>query len=136
VVTGLRLFVYGSLRRDAPGSRHELLGDAECLGPGRVRGRLLDLGAYPGLVAAVTRDEWVRGEVYAIPGRRTLARLDAYEDYDPERPERSLFLRREAAVELDSTATVTAWVYVYAGPARRARRIASGDYCAAAESDA
>lgn len=124
-----RLFVYGSLRRDAPGSRHELLGEgAEFLGRGRVRGRLLDLGAYPGLVAAVTQDEWVRGELHAIPGRRALARLDAYEDYDPRRPERSLFLRREAKVELDSGEVIAAWVYVYAGTVALGSRIASGDY--------
>lgn len=128
-MTTPRLFVYGSLRRDAPGSRHELLGEAaEFLGHGRVRGRLLDLGAYPGLVAAVTRAEWVRGELHAIPGQRALARLDAYEDYNPRRPERSLFLRREARVELDSGEVVAAWVYVYAGAVARGRRIASGDY--------
>lgn len=123
------LFVYGSLRRDVPGGRAELLGDdAEFLGPGSVRGRLLDLGAYPGLVPAVTRDERVRGELYAIRGRRILAALDAYEDYDPQRPERSLFLRREVQVELDSGESRTAWVYWYAGPPGRGRRIVSGDY--------
>ena len=125
----LPLFVYGSLRRDAPGSRHELLGKkAEFLGHGRVRGRLLDLGAYPGLVAAVAGTDWVRGELHAIPDERALARLDAYEDYDPRRPDRSLFLRQEARVELDFGEAVAAWVYVYAGTATRARRIASGDY--------
>lgn len=124
-----RLFVYGSLRRDAPDGRADLLGDgAELVGRGRVRGRLLDLGAYPGLVPAVTREERVRGELYAIRSRRTLAALDAYEDYDPRRPERSLFLRREAQVELDSGNTTRAWVYWYAGPVGRGRRIASGDY--------
>lgn len=128
-MSSTRLFVYGSLRGDVPGGRSELLGDAaELLGTGRVRGRLLDLGAYPGLVPAVMRDERVRGELYAIRGRRTLAALDAYEDYDPRRPERSLFLRREAQVELDSGAITTAWVYWYAGPTGRGRRIASGDY--------
>jgi gamma-glutamylcyclotransferase (GGCT)/AIG2-like uncharacterized protein YtfP len=129
MVSTQRLFVYGSLRRDAPGGRADLLGDdAEFLGVGRVRGRLFDLGAYPGLLPAVTRDERVRGELYVIRSRRTLSRLDAYEDFDPRRPERSLFLRREALVEMDSGATTTAWVYWYAGPASRGRRIASGDY--------
>lgn len=124
-----RLFVYGSLRRDVPGGRPELLGaGSELLGYGRVRGRLLDLGAYPGLVPAVTREDWVRGELYELGGRRALAGLDAYEDYDPRRPERSLFLRRETSVELDSGDTMTAWVYCYAGPLGRGRRIASGDY--------
>lgn len=124
-----RLFVYGSLRRGAPNNRAELLGaDAEFLGTGRVRGRLLDLGAYPGLVPAVTREERVRGELYALRGRHALAALDAYEDYDPRRPESSLFLRRETRVELDSGATMTAWAYWYAGPPARGRRIISGDY--------
>jgi gamma-glutamylcyclotransferase (GGCT)/AIG2-like uncharacterized protein YtfP len=133
VVTATRLFVYGSLRRDAPGGRSELLGaGAKFLGRGRVRGRLLDLGDYPGLVRAVTRDDRVRGELYSISGRRTLAELDAYEDYDPRHPEQSLFLRRESRIELDSGETTTAWVYLYAGPVARGRRIASGDYLDAA----
>ena len=125
----MRLFVYGSLRRDVPGSRQEMFGDTpDFLGHGRVRGRLLDLGAYPGLVPAVTRDEWVHGELYAIAGWRSLARLDAYEDYDPRRPGRSLFLRRATRVTLESGDTNTAWVYFYAGPAARGRHVASGDY--------
>jgi gamma-glutamylcyclotransferase (GGCT)/AIG2-like uncharacterized protein YtfP len=129
VVRTLRLFVYGSLRRDVPGNRQDVFGDApDFLGRGRVRGRLLDLGAYPGLVPAITRNEWVHGELYAITGWRSLARLDAYEDYDPRRPERSLFLRREVRVTLDSGESNTAWAYFYAGPAARGRHIASGDY--------
>lgn len=124
-----RLFVYGSLRRDVPGGRPELLGaGAQFLGHGRVRGRLLDLGAYPGLVAPVTRNDQVRGELYELGDDRAFGRLDAYEDFDPRHPERSLFLRREARVKLDAGQTMTAWAYFYAGPIELGRRISSGDF--------
>ena len=128
-MTAPGLFVYGSLRRDVPGGRQDLLAAvAGFRGHGRVRGRLLDLGDYPGLVATVRRDEWVRGELYTLPGPNALQALDRYEDYDAARPERSLFVRRMTTVRLDAGARARAWVYEYAGPSGRARRIPSGDY--------
>lgn len=125
------LFVYGSLRRDVPGGRQDLLAAAALFrGHGRVRGRLLDLGEYPGLVASVRRDEWVRGELYTLPGATVLRAVDRYEDYRPAHPERSLFVRRMTTVFLDTGQRTRAWIYEYAGPSGRARRIPSGDYAA------
>lgn len=123
------LFVYGSLRRDAPRGRHDLLaGHAEFIGPGRVRGRLYDLGDFPGLVAAVTRDEWVRGELYALASPGALVALDEYEDFDPAAPETSLFRRVRREVLMATGGRERAWVYEFAGPVAGRRRVMSGEW--------
>jgi gamma-glutamylaminecyclotransferase len=72
------VFVYGSLLKGE--ANHHLLRGAEYLGPGRTPPayRLLDLGAYPGLVADGTIA--VAGEVYRVAAS-LLGTLDALEEH-------------------------------------------------------
>lgn len=116
------LFVYGTLRREAP--MHALLsGAAEHLGEAGFRGRLWDLGAYPGVTDSRARGDRVRGELYALveaERERLLDALDRYEGDAFERAEREV-------VTPDGTRHI-AWVYVFLGSTRGARRIESGDY--------
>jgi len=58
---------------------------------------------------ALTRQTFVTAGVAA----GTLAALDRYEDFRPDDPEASLFLRVEAEVTLHDVRTVMCWVYVY-----------------------
>jgi gamma-glutamylcyclotransferase (GGCT)/AIG2-like uncharacterized protein YtfP len=120
----VKLFVYGTLRSRAP--MHGLLaGDVQALGPARIRARLLDLGAFPGLVAASRPDEWVQGELYAIEAalaEELLERLDRYEG--------DSFERAEDTVLDASGAEVRALVYRYLGDTREGRAVASGDWLA------
>jgi gamma-glutamylcyclotransferase (GGCT)/AIG2-like uncharacterized protein YtfP len=124
------LFVYGTLRRDLPYSRFDLLSrDARFLERARVQGTLLDLGRYPGLVPSTGPDDWVHGEVYtlAVP-RATLARLDAYEGCGPVDPEPHEFTRVATRAILNSGRPQTVWAYMYRGPTAGKPRVASGDY--------
>jgi len=111
-----RLFVYGTLR---PGRAPREIADAvstlEPVGAGTVRGRMYDLGAYPGVVLGGDGSGEVHGEVFTVPDAAILARLDAYEDYRPLDPGRSLFLRVQTAVMLASGAREVCWIYVYNG---------------------
>jgi len=111
-----RLFVYGTLR---PGHAPSEIADAvrtlEPVGPGTIRGRLYNLGAYPGVVLDDPAGEEVHGEVFLVPHPATLARLDAYEDYRPRDPENSLFRRVKTTVTLSNGARELCWVYVYNG---------------------
>lgn len=119
------LFVYGTLMRGLP-LHHLLDGRCQFVGRGTVKGRLLDLGRYPGAVP----DEagTVHGEIYRLFAPSLLATLDQEEEYRPEAPERSLYLRRPAAVRLADGREARAWIYWYQGPRDRARPIPSGDY--------
>jgi len=130
-----RLFVYGTLRKDCrPGMHHMLARQARFVGYARTRGRLYDLGEYPGLVPAIdSRGEphaWVRGEVYALESpSEVLTRLDDYEGCGASDAHPHEFARVRGEVILESGETAPAWIYVYAGTLAGRREIPSGDYC-------
>lgn len=90
------LFVYGTLKQGHLRSRmwpHA----PQSIEPAMVRGRLLDLGAYPGLIEG---DEWVLGELWTLAEGhvpRTLAVLDQVEGYDAV-ADRGLYIRRAIPV--------------------------------------
>lgn len=113
-------FFYGTLiagsGNDAAARVHERLRD---LGPASTRGRLYAIadiqGWYPALVAG---DEVVTGRLYeTLPAfdDRDLARLDAWEDFHPLRPEASLYLREEIAV-VAPAGSCRAWAYRFNQP--------------------
>jgi len=95
-----RLAVYGTLRR-ADGMQ-EKLGVAALLRFERacvIPGRLIDLGAYPGLIEAEGR---VPGELFQVLDPTAWPILDEYEGEEYER-RRTVLLEPRAE----------AWVYVY-----------------------
>jgi len=97
---------------------HRLLGPgAKLLGAGSVRGTLLDLGDFPGLVDGAGR---VVGEVYRLDAPELLALLDRAEGYN--------FDRRRATVTLATGRRARAWIYRYRGRRDRAVPIPDGDY--------
>jgi gamma-glutamylcyclotransferase (GGCT)/AIG2-like uncharacterized protein YtfP len=110
------LFAYGTLMRGY-GLHHVLAARATAVAEGTVRGTLLDLRRYPGLVDGTSR---VHGEVYRLDDPELLAVLDRGEGYN--------FERRRATVTLADGRRVRAWVYRYRGPRERATPIADGDY--------
>lgn len=136
------LFVYGTLRRGQP--LHAHLGAAEFLGRGTVPGRLLDLGAYPGLIPAsdalalpgVTPEpaggERVHGELYRSEDADLLARLDELEDHRPTDPGQGLFLRCRLGVRLEDGRELEAWGYALSPRTREAapgaRVVPGGDW--------
>jgi gamma-glutamylcyclotransferase (GGCT)/AIG2-like uncharacterized protein YtfP len=97
---------------------HRLLAPgAKLLGAGSVRGALLDLGDFPGLVGGAGR---VVGEVYRLAAPELLAVLDHAEGYN--------FDRRRATVTLATGRRARAWIYRYRGRRDRAVPIPDGDY--------
>jgi gamma-glutamylcyclotransferase (GGCT)/AIG2-like uncharacterized protein YtfP len=113
------LFVYGTLRPffDIEVARW-LRDHARYVGPATTRGRLYDLGPYPGMRAARGRREHVSGDVYRITKPRVLRVLDRYETH---------FVRERCTVKLERRCK-PAWVYRYRYSVVGAARIASGDY--------
>ncbi len=114
------LFVYGTLR-SAAGEARRLPGARR---PARARGRLLDLGDYPGLV---TGKGWVAGEVLRLRSRdharQVFAELDPYEDFGGWNAlPRSLYHRGIVRLEGGGIA----WTYVLRRPV--GRPLPSGDW--------
>lgn len=89
--------VYGSLRRNE--QAHRFMRNTEFVEEVRLPGYdLLALGWYPGIVPNPDNKEGVVGEVYSFADDGLLTDLDAYEGYNPNYEDRSLFIRREIEV--------------------------------------
>jgi gamma-glutamylcyclotransferase (GGCT)/AIG2-like uncharacterized protein YtfP len=118
------LFVYGTLRGDLGHHAAALLARrAYAVGPGRLRGRLYDLGEYPAAVPSPDPAHRVRGLVYRMEvglSEVLLADLDRYEG--------AAYRRELARVVLDDGQSVLAWVYFYARTPPPGSTIPSGDY--------
>ena len=123
------LFVYGTLRRGAP--MHGLLDrDVAWVAAARIRGRLYDLGAFPGL-AEGGRGDFVQGELYRITAKDPVRLLDALDRYEGR-----TFRRVVREVQAQPGAPVRAWVFLFAGSLRGKPRILSGDYLSREETAA
>lgn len=124
------LFVYGTLRRgyDSPMAKW-LAARATYLGRARLPGRLYDLGRYPAFVSVPGDTSLVYGDLYQLPERgAVLRKLDRFEGIGPGQERPWEYRRERLTVILDEGGCRDAWVYVYARPVARRRRIASGDF--------
>jgi gamma-glutamylcyclotransferase (GGCT)/AIG2-like uncharacterized protein YtfP len=125
----LYAFFYGTLMSGFDRRRRLGMDDRIVVrGRGWIEAALFDLGLYP--AAVPSQDSRVVGEVVELTDSAPiLAALDEVEGYEPESPERSLYVRRSVPVHLDEgNGTVDAWVYFYNAPLGQAPRIPSGDY--------
>lgn len=116
------LFVYGTLRSQMNDPLHRLLEQrAVLIGFGTFRGKLFDLGRYPGVVPSRVSTDRVVGEVYQLTtSQAALGILDQYEGHR--------FRRKRVSISLDSGQTLTCWIYLYRGSVRHRKLIPSGDY--------
>jgi gamma-glutamylcyclotransferase (GGCT)/AIG2-like uncharacterized protein YtfP len=87
----------------------------------RIKGTLYDFGTHPGFVQF--GETLVRGQLLEIQNLEILHDIDRYEEYDPQRPGESLYVRR--FVLLDEPA-IGAWIYVYNGDVKGAPVVESG----------
>ena len=107
------LFIYGTLHPDrAPRAIAHAARRLASIGPATICGRVYDLGAYPGAILDPAAPP-IPGELFAVPDEATLAALDAYEDYRPDAPASSLFLRVETTATMPDGSHHPCWVYVY-----------------------
>ncbi len=119
----MMLFAYGTL---LAGMRlHATLAGSRCLGPAIIRGTLLDLGAYAGLVDG---DAFVTGELYEIDPR-LLERLDQVEGFNPDDPAGSPYRRKGVrARRFADGASVDAAAYYFSRATGMEQQIACGDF--------
>src|SRR6202035_2132997 len=124
------LFVYGTLSpRHAPPEIAATVRRLRPVGQASVRGRLYDLGEYPGAVLSEKSRSVIRVEVSGPAwDRTTLQSLDGYEGFEPNNRSSRLFLRRAWAVTMDDGKKLRCWVYVYNGTMKAAHALRSGRY--------
>jgi gamma-glutamylcyclotransferase (GGCT)/AIG2-like uncharacterized protein YtfP len=123
------LFSYGTLLpRHAPPEIAPTVRRFRRVGRGFVRGKLYDLGEYPGAILS-RGGPMVVGQVFELPDDPgVLTRLDDYEGFDPSRPQGSLFVRKRCLVRLNNGHKLACWIYTYNRPLGAARPLAGGTY--------
>ena len=119
----MNLFVYGTLLEGM--DKHEALAGAQRLGPALVRGDLLDLGDYTGLVEG---DGFVIGEIYQLDPT-DLVPLDELEGFHPGDPGNSLYIREDLkARRFADGVTIQASTYIFNRATGVEEKISSGDF--------
>jgi len=122
------LFVYGTLRKGFPLHKY-LVRDIRFRSRGYIRGRLYDLGDFPGAGPSVAAGERIAGEVYELLKPETqFKKLDKLEEFLPTRPRDSLFVRKKTVVHLKGGRRVLAWAYLLPKTPENGRRLVSGNY--------
>ena len=110
------LFIYGTLHPDrAPAAIAPVARTLTLIGPATVRGTLLDLGTYPGILLNPNSPTEIPGHHFALPDppNETWRALDRYEDFRPQDPAASLFLRVQTAALQPNGTKIPCWIYVY-----------------------
>lgn len=123
------LFVfYGLLKQGAAGQPADLpLAKAGTFGaPCRFRGRMVDLGGFPGVVAG---DELCHGVRWQLRDAAIVPVMDAFEDVTDD-PVSSLYLRVRVALCDDAGAETgeTAWIYWYNQDVSACLAVSGGDW--------
>lgn len=126
-----RLFVYGSLMGgiQSPIANY-LKNNSTFLGEGRVKGTLLDIGHYPGLVYQADSTKSVVGHIFELNNpTEMLPNLDHYECVGPafEQPNQ---YRRALIKVLINKEIIDCWAYLYNLPIEGIKVIESGNYLA------
>jgi gamma-glutamylcyclotransferase (GGCT)/AIG2-like uncharacterized protein YtfP len=124
------VFVYGSLRRGFQSAAYEYISRYfNFFGEAKVKGKLFDLGEYPGAVPT-QEDSFIKGELYIVKTDSefswAIAQLDDYEGVLVEPNEKPLYRREIADIYLND-AIVPAWIYWYNGNVSDKPVVKSGD---------
>jgi gamma-glutamylcyclotransferase (GGCT)/AIG2-like uncharacterized protein YtfP len=127
------LFAYGTLQSGfAPPEVRGLMKYLNPVGKALAKGKLLDLGEYPGAIFEDDAPTAVQGTVYSLPAspkvtRDVLQKLDEYEGVNFNDPSASLFVRKKMPLALRSGQRLDCWVYEYAGD-RRMPSLSNGTF--------
>ena len=122
------LFVYGTLL-----DRQNEFGDylnAKCsfYADGKFKGRLYDIGEYPGAVPVADGSDYVYGKIFLVNDPDSvMKRLDDYEGFGANQPQPNEFTRQLVVIETTDE-TVGCWMYLYNLPVDKVFRITSGNY--------
>ena len=122
------LFVYGTLLNKQNEFGAYLNANCTFYADGKFKGRLYDMGEYPGAIFDSKSDGYVLGKIVRLNNtKQVLKQLDYYEGFGPEETQPNLFVRELIPVNTVG-GTVECWVYLYNLPIDGFRKITSGIY--------
>jgi gamma-glutamylcyclotransferase (GGCT)/AIG2-like uncharacterized protein YtfP len=122
------LFIYGTLLSDDNEYGAYLKSNSSFYAPGKLKGKLFDIGDYPGAVLSADTDHYIYGNILKIEEfEKVLPVIDDYEGIGPEQPQPNEFIRFLAEIETGEE-LITCWIYLYNLPVTRFPQIESGRY--------
>ncbi len=124
-----KLFVYGTLMAGIKTKvNREFHQNSTFLGEGYLKGKMYDLGHYPGVVYDETSEQKVFGHVFALKEpEKMLKKLDEYEDVGQRFGQFEEYVREQCPVNMKGE-MITCWVYLYKLPIDHLPLIESGNY--------
>jgi len=122
------LFVYGTLLAKSNPYAAYLQQCCKLIGEGKFRGRLYDIGQYPGAIDDIADDQFVYGSIYLMDDAvKILSAIDEYEGIGPNEPEPHEYNRALTDIETEN-GVAACWVYLYNWPVGGKFQIAGGNY--------
>lgn len=124
------LFVYGSLKRNFPHPYAEKLSNhATFIGTAIFQGKMFRIRYYPAVIPSYDPQDFIHGELFKLHDPSfILPKLDAYEDYYPESPDSSLFIRTTKRTINSAGIHQNCWIYLYNRSTHNLQQITSGHF--------
>jgi gamma-glutamylcyclotransferase (GGCT)/AIG2-like uncharacterized protein YtfP len=122
------IFVYGTLLISSNQFAGYLQQQCTLVDRGKFKGKLYDIGEYPGVVINNNGDQYVYGSIYLMHNpEQVLAVIDEYEGISIHDPHPQEYARNLIDIEGEN-GIVTCWVYIYNWPIVGKDQIWSGNY--------
>lgn len=122
------LFVYGTLLNEQNEFAIYLKQNCKFYAHGKFKGKLYDLGEYPGAILDESGVNYIYGDILELKNTiDVLKNIDKYEGFGEDEEQPNLFVREMIGVETDN-GLINCWVYLYNLPVDGFRLIESGNY--------
>ena len=122
------LFVYGTLLNADNEFAIYLKNNCSFYANGKFKGRLYDIGEYPGAIADDLYTGYIYGSIFMMKDAvSALKYLDDYEGFGPEQEQPNLFVRELMEIDSDN-GIISCWCYLYNLPVDGLKLIVSGNY--------
>ncbi|MEO6150807.1 MAG: gamma-glutamylcyclotransferase family protein [Mucilaginibacter sp.] len=122
------LFVYGTLLFAENQFAQYLNAHSTFYKKARFKGKLYNIGHYPGAILHTRAPGYVYGSIYKLDDPdEVFSNLDGYEGISAENPLPHEYTRELVEMETDE-GPLTSWVYLYNWPVDEDSLIVSGDY--------
>jgi gamma-glutamylcyclotransferase (GGCT)/AIG2-like uncharacterized protein YtfP len=127
-VTGSYLFVYGTLL--ISGNQYAAYLQKHCkrMGEGKIKGKLYDIGEYPGAIINTNDRQYIHGSIYLMDDATSVLQIiDEYEGLGPGEPQPHEYVRSIVDIET-ANGIVACWMYLYNWPINKFPKVSDGRY--------
>ncbi|SEN52076.1 Uncharacterized conserved protein YtfP, gamma-glutamylcyclotransferase (GGCT)/AIG2-like family [Mucilaginibacter gossypiicola] len=127
-VTNQFLFVYGTLLQPGNQFADYLSKHCKFISEGKIKGRLYDIGDYPGAVIDDREERYIYGRIFMMDDPETILKIvDDYEGIGDVYHHPQEYTREQVNI-LTIDNNINCWMYLYNLSVSNCRQIISGDY--------